>query len=160
MYMLVCIQLNNVVTLLGCGGSQSCSMLGGDSVEVETESVACSSLTAREFISFSFVDTCKYNLIAPWWHRSPMISRKADSYKAQELRNLEWSEIKLCMFGQYVMSKTEYCFQFCVKSNIVESVIIKLSLAKRWVSCVILDQNLLKLSSVQVNHFLLCDLHY
>ena len=45
-------------------------------------------------------------------------------------------------------------------SDIVESVIIKLSLAKRWVSCVILDQNLLKLSSVQVNHFLLCDLHY
>ena len=97
MYMLICIQLNNVVTLLGCGGSQSCSMFGGDSVEVEIESVACSSLTALEFISFSFVDTCKYNLIAPWWHRSPMISRKADSYKAQELRSLEWSEIKLGM---------------------------------------------------------------
>jgi len=97
MYMLVCIQLNNVVTLLGCGGSQSCSMLGGDSVEVETKSVACSSLTAREFISFSFVDTCKYNLIVPWWHRLPMISRKADSYKAQKLRSLEWGEIKLCI---------------------------------------------------------------
>ena len=118
MYMLVCIQLNNVVTLLGCGGSQSCSMLWGDSVEVETEYVACSSLTAREFISFSFVDTCKYNLIVPWWHRLSMISRKADSYKAQKLRSLEWGEIKLsstCMFGQYVMSKTEYCFQFWVE---------------------------------------------
>ena len=109
--MLVCIQLNNAVTLLGCGGSQSCSMLGGDSVEVETESVACSSLTAREFISFSFVDTCKYNLIAPWWHRSPMISRKADSYKAQELRSLEWSEIMLCMNAHVLPSHVkESCF--------------------------------------------------
>jgi len=90
-------------------------MLRGNSIEVETKSVACSSLTAREFISFSFVDTCKYNLIVPWWHRLSMISRKADSYKAQKLRSLEWGEIKLsstCMFGQYVMSKTEYCFQF------------------------------------------------
>ena len=66
------------------------------------------------------------------------------------------------------MSRVLFC------NDIVESVIIKFFLAKRWVfpynkvlfgkevgvSIVILDPDLLKLSIMQVDHFWLFDLHY
>ena len=83
-------------------------MLGGDSIEAETEAAACSSLIAHDF--FSFVDTCKYILMAPWWYRSPMSSADG-SCKAQELRSSEWSEIMLCMNAHVLPSHVkESCF--------------------------------------------------
>ena len=57
-----------------------------------------------------------------------VLSRKAGSCKAQELRSLKWSEINLCMS---LVNVKDVVFFFFVSRGLFYNDIDKLSLAKR-----------------------------